>query len=165
MARHVGIELTWARLSLLFFPHRSLGGRKREGARGRAALWKESYPRTQRGKTETLAMRAVNPAERSISVGFSKAWHTLSTTSYWDLHVLQWRRGICNNAVKFALLVRLRSTPDGCRGWPICKLAAARGSIRLLRHFNGRSWHQQRVSKEGSLSLTRRNEWMNDAFI
>ncbi len=50
----------------LFFPHRSLGGRKREGARGRVALWKESYPWAQRGKTETLAMRAVSPAKRTV---------------------------------------------------------------------------------------------------
>ncbi len=53
---------------------------KREGARGGVALWKESYPRAQRGETETLAMRATSPAECSISVGFPQAWHTLSVT-------------------------------------------------------------------------------------
>ncbi len=64
MARHAGIEPTWARLSPAarnlchaVFPHRSLGGRKQEGARGGVVLWKESYPRAQRGKTETLAMK------------------------------------------------------------------------------------------------------------
>ncbi len=61
-----------------FFPHRSLGGRKREDARGGVALWKESYLWAQRGETETLTMRAVGPAERSVSVGFSQAWRTLS---------------------------------------------------------------------------------------
>ncbi len=63
-----------------FFPHRSLGGRKWEGARDGVALWKESYPWAQRGKTETLAMRVVSPAERSVSMGFRQAWHTLSVS-------------------------------------------------------------------------------------
>ncbi len=39
----------------------------------------------------------------------------------------------------------------------ICDLGATRGPIRLLRHFNCGSRHQQRVSEEGSLSLKRRN--------
>ncbi len=86
MARHAGIEPTWAchrphkSSAPLFFPHRSLGGRKWEGERGGVALWKESYPWAQRGKTETLAMRVVSPAERSVSMGFRQAWHTLSVS-------------------------------------------------------------------------------------
>ncbi len=64
----------------LFYPHRSLGGRKREGARGGVALWSESYPWAQGGKTETLAMRAVSPAVCSVSVEFPQAWQTLSVS-------------------------------------------------------------------------------------
>ncbi len=60
----------------LFFPHRSLGGIKQEGARGGVALWKESYSRVQRGKTEALTVRAFCPAERSVSMGFPQTWHT-----------------------------------------------------------------------------------------
>ncbi len=65
---------------LLFFPHKSMGGRKHEGARGRVALWKESYPRAQRGKTEALAVQAFRPAVCSVSVRFPQVWHTLSVS-------------------------------------------------------------------------------------
>ncbi len=41
----------------LFLPHRILGGRKREGAKGGIAFWKESYPWAQGRKTETLKRR------------------------------------------------------------------------------------------------------------
>ncbi len=50
----------------LFFPHRSLEGRRREGTRGGVAFWEESYSWVQRCKTETLTVRAISPAERSI---------------------------------------------------------------------------------------------------
>ncbi len=46
-------------LRCCFFPHRSLGG---------VSLWKESYPQPQKSETETLAMRAVSPAEISPSM-------------------------------------------------------------------------------------------------
>ncbi len=56
-----------------------------------------------------------------------------------NLHVLQWRRGICNNAVKFSLLMRLfGSTPDGCRGWPSLQIGRCEVLIRLLEAFQRR---------------------------
>ncbi len=62
------------------------------------------------------------------------AW--VSSACRGDVQVLQWWCGICNNVVKFALLVRLL---DRCRMAAgddrICKLAAAKGPIRLLRRF------------------------------
>ncbi len=64
----------------LFFPHRSLGGRKREGARGGVALWKESDPRAQRGETDALAMRTIRASERGICMGFPQAGNTLAVT-------------------------------------------------------------------------------------
>ncbi len=60
MARHAGIEPTWAHLSLaaqILCP----------AAFSRVALWKESFLWAQRGKIETLAMRAVSPAEHSAA--------------------------------------------------------------------------------------------------
>ncbi len=66
---HTGIEPKWARLSpaaQILCPTVGPGGRKREGARGGVALWKESYPWPQRGKIETLAMRAVSPAKCTV---------------------------------------------------------------------------------------------------
>ncbi len=107
----------------LFFPHRSLGGRKREGTSGGVTLWKESYPWAQRGKTETLAIRAVSPAERSVSLGFSLSMtHTQrechqrageTCTSYND--------GAAFATTPWNLLFfreALWIVPDGCRGWP-----------------------------------------------
>ncbi len=64
----------------LFFPHRSLGGRKREGARGGVALWKESDPRAQRGETDALAVRTIRASERGICMGFPQAGNTLAVT-------------------------------------------------------------------------------------
>ncbi len=64
----------------LFFPHRSLRGRKREGARGGIALWKESDAHAQRGETDALAVRAIRTSERSIRVGFPQAGNTLAVT-------------------------------------------------------------------------------------
>ncbi len=84
MARHAGIEPAWARLSPAAqilcpaaFSSQVPGRNKRGGRKERSALWKESYPR---GKTETLAMGAVGPAEGGVSVGFLQAWHTLSVS-------------------------------------------------------------------------------------
>ncbi len=63
--------------------------------------------------------------EQSVPWRAESAWDFTKhdTHSAWessacrgDLHVLKWWRGICNNTVKFALLVRLfGSTTDGCR--------------------------------------------------
>ncbi len=64
----------------LFFPHRSLGGRKREGARGRVALWKEIDPRAQRGETDVLAVRTIRASECGICMGFPQAGNTLAVT-------------------------------------------------------------------------------------
>ncbi len=64
----------------LFFPHRSLGGRKREGARGGIALWKESDARAQRGETDALAVRTIKTSERGIRMGFPQAGNTLAVT-------------------------------------------------------------------------------------
>ncbi len=64
----------------LFFPHRSLGGRKREGARGGVALWKESDPRAQRGETDALAVRTIRASEHVICMGFPRAGNTLAVT-------------------------------------------------------------------------------------
>ncbi len=137
----------------LFFPHRSLGGRKRDGTRGGVARWKESYLQVQ--------------WEQSVPMSKASAWDfpKHDTHSAWmssacrgDLHVLQWRCGICNNAIQFALLVRLLDRRRMAAGDDrISKLATARGPIRLLRHFNGESWRQRRISEEGSPSLKRRN--------
>ncbi len=86
-ARHAGSEPAWARsqpgaenLCPLFFPHRSLGGRKREGAGGGVALWKESDPRAQRGETDALAVRTIRASERGICMGFPQAGNTLAVT-------------------------------------------------------------------------------------
>ncbi len=64
----------------LFFPHRSLRGRKREGARGGIALWKESDAHAQRGETDALAVRAIRTSERGIRMGFPQAGNTLAVT-------------------------------------------------------------------------------------
>ncbi len=72
------------------------------------------------------ARKKLSQWEQSVPLSTASAWDfpKHDTHSAWvssayrgDLHFLQWRRGICNNAVKFALLVRLfLSTQDGCRG-------------------------------------------------
>ncbi len=81
-ARHAESEPTWARSlrssAPLFFPHRSLGGRKREGARGGVALWKESDPRAQRGETDVLAVRTIRASELGICMGFPQAGNALA---------------------------------------------------------------------------------------
>ncbi len=62
------------------------------------------------------------PLSAASAWDFSKhytysAWESFACRG--DLHVLQWRRGICNNTVKFALLVRLfGSMPVVAEGWP-----------------------------------------------
>ncbi len=79
--RHAGSEPAWARsLPRCFFPHRSLGGRKREGARGGIALWKESDARAQRGETDALAVRTIRTSKRGIRIGFPQAGNTLAVT-------------------------------------------------------------------------------------
>ncbi len=96
-------------------------------------------------------------------ISFPQAWYTLSVrvihVQGGDLHVLQWRRGICNNGEKFALFFfALRIDTGWLQGmtesasWALQKVL-----VRLLRHFNGGSRHQRRVSGEGSSSLKRKN--------
>ncbi len=47
--------------------------------------------------------------------------------------------GICNNTMKFALLVRLfGSTPDGCRGWQSPQAGYCEVLIRLFEAFQRR---------------------------
>ncbi len=76
-------------------------------------------------------MGAVSPA-----VGVSAL---ASSACRGDLHVLQWQRRICNNAVKFALLVRLfGSTPYSCRGWPSLQVGLCEVLIWLLEAFQRR---------------------------
>ncbi len=105
--------------------------------KGGVALWKESYPRAQRGKSDwAQSQRGIPPRVSSACRGV--------------LHVLQWRRSVCNNsALKFALLVRLFSIVARWRQGidRICKLVTARGPIQLLRRFNVGSRHQRRVSE------------------
>ncbi len=76
------------------FSHRSLEGRKREGW---VSLWKESYLRAQRGKTETLTVCAFSPAE-SVWDFPKRDTHSgwVSSACSGFPHVLQWRRVICN---------------------------------------------------------------------
>ncbi len=65
-------------------------------------------------------------------ISFPQAWYTLSVrvihVQGGDLHVLQWRRGICNNGEKFALFFgsadRHRMTAGDDR---VCELGAAKG--------------------------------------
>ncbi len=57
-------------------------------ARGAESLSeKKSYPRTQKGETETLAMRAVSPAECSVSVGIVSFPYSVSDA----VHVKYWK--------------------------------------------------------------------------
>ncbi len=134
------------------------GRKKTGGARGGVALWKESYLRAQR-QDWTLNERSQPPLSAASVWDSPKhdmlsAW--VSSACRGDLHVLKWRCGICNNAaLKFAVFSEALRSRLGINR--ICKLAAARGPIWLLRHFNGRSRCQQRVSEEGSSSLKRRN--------
>ncbi len=61
----------------LFFPRRSLGGKKQEVARGGVALWKESYPRAQR-ETHVTVVVTFHPCECCFSMGGAQAWNTLA---------------------------------------------------------------------------------------
>ncbi len=70
-----------------------------------------------------LAMRVDSPSAAST---WDLPKH--DTHSTWVSSALQWWRGICNNALKFALLVRFfGSTPDGCRAWPSLQAGCSRG--------------------------------------
>ncbi len=65
---------------LLFFPHKSRGGRNMRGARGRVALWKESYPRSAERQDWSTCSAAFSPSVCSVSVRFPQVWHTLSVS-------------------------------------------------------------------------------------
>ncbi len=90
--------------------------------------------------SEKKAIRERGEARLGVSVGFPQAWHTLSVS----VSRVQGRPGaprrcICNNAVKFALLVRLfRLTSDSCRGWPSLQAGCCEVLIRLLEAFQRR---------------------------
>ncbi len=95
-------------------------------------------------------------------ISFPQAWYTLSVRVIHmqggDLHVLQWRRGICNKSEKFALFFvsadrhRMAAGMTESASWALQKVL-----VRLLRRFNGGSRRQRRVSGEGSSSLKRKN--------
>ncbi len=75
--------------------HKSLGGRKWEGARGGVAFWKESYPWAQRGETDVHAMRTIRSNEHSVRIEFPQAGNSLAVAvigvqGFWD----QWRRSL-----------------------------------------------------------------------
>ncbi len=109
-------------------------------ARGTELLYEKKAIRNRR-----KARLKLSQWERSVPLIAASVWdfpkhdiHSawVSSACRGDVQVLQWRCGICNNVVKFALLVRLL---DRCRMAAgddrICKLAAAKGPIRLLRRF------------------------------
>ncbi len=96
--------------------------RKRREARLKLSQWEQSVP-----------LRAESAWNFPKHVTHS-AW--ASSACRGDLQVLQSWRGICKNAVKFALLVRLfGSTPDGCRGWPSLQAGRFEVLIQLLEAF------------------------------
>ncbi len=66
----------------LFVPHRSLGGRKWEGARSGVAesLSEKKAILERREARLKLSVRAISPAEGGISVGFPQAWYTFSVS-------------------------------------------------------------------------------------
>ncbi len=163
MVRHVDIEPVWARLSPaaqilcpLSFPHRSLVGRKGGGGvRGAQLLSEKKAIRECRE-----ARLKISQWEQSVPLSAASAWDfpKHDTHSAWvssacrgDLHILKWRRGICDRDVNFSLLVRLfGSTPDGCRGWPSLQAGRCKVLIRLLEAF------QRRIP--GSAKSQRRRE-------
>ncbi len=80
----------------LFLPHRSLVGKEREGTRGGVTFWKESYPRAQRGETESLAMRAVSRCaqlQRGIFPSMTHTQRARLTMTAWHLQQLSAARG------------------------------------------------------------------------
>ncbi len=78
--KRTGLSPATQILCPLFFPQRSLRERKRGGGGGIAFfLWKESYPRAQRKRLNSQWEQSA-PAERSVSMGFPQAWHTLSVS-------------------------------------------------------------------------------------
>ncbi len=77
-ARHTGSELAWARSQP--GAENLCPAKKREGARGGIALWKESDARAQRGETDALAVRTIRTSERGIRMGFPQAGNRLAVT-------------------------------------------------------------------------------------
>ncbi len=158
----------WADMNPLVFscsnplPRRFFPGRKRAEGQSRFLKIKLSASAERRdwnSRNERLSL-----AERSVSVGIPQAWHTLSVTvislqgspAHFTMtaqHLKQRRARICSFC---EALLDSRQMAAGERPG-ICKLSAARGPIQLLRHSNGKSLRQRRVSEEKSSSLKRRN--------
>ncbi len=115
----------------LLFPHRSWGGRK-GGVRGTESLSEKKAIRARRE-----ARMKLSQWEQSVPLRAESA--LASSACRGDLHVFQWQHRFCNNAVKFALLVRLfGSTPDSCRGWPSLQVGLCEVLIWLLEAFQRR---------------------------
>ncbi len=121
----------------LFFPHRSLGGRKREGARGGVALWKESDPRVQRGETDVLAVRISPNRKRTRCGRHRRAGETCTNRSNGAAFAT---KPICSfRCIRFAGW-RQRTGPELLRCWS-AKKADQPSRLRSLgpaaRHVNG----------------------------
>ncbi len=118
-----------------------------EEEKGRA--WgTQSFSQKKALRERREARLKLSQREQSVPLSAASAWDfpKHGTHSTWvsslcrgDLNILQWRRDICNNAVKFALLVRLfGSMPDGCRGWPSLRAGCCEILMRLLEAFQWR---------------------------
>ncbi len=178
MARHVGIEPTWARLSpaaqilcpLLFFFFFD--------------PWEKEIGRAW--GVESLSEKKAIRERREARLKHSQCEHSapLNAASEWDFpkrdthsarvssvcrgfpHVLQWRRGICNKAaLKFALLLRLfQILPDSSRGWPNLKAGRCKSSnpaaVALQRQISASAKSQQKrvfVAEEKKSELWRQS--------
>ncbi len=141
MARHAGIEPAWAHLSpaaqILCPAAFPLGvpGRKKgheESLSEKKAIWEHRLKLSQ--WEQSVQLRAASmwdfPKHDTYSAWASSACKE-DTEFGWH--------GICNNTMKFALLVRLfGSTPDGCRGWQSPQAGYCEVLIRLFEAFQRR---------------------------
>ncbi len=97
----------------LFVPHRSLGGRKWEGARGGVAesLSEKKAILERREARLKLSVRAISPAEGGISVGFPQAWYTFSVSVIRvqgrPAHLTMTARHLQQRRLKFTILEAL----------------------------------------------------------
>ncbi len=85
-ARHAGLwdnvsslsAVHWDPLPFCFF---LTGPCKEKNGRvwgGKVALWKESYPRAQRGETDVVAVRTIRFSEHGICMGFTQTANALA---------------------------------------------------------------------------------------
>ncbi len=141
-------------LSAVFFSSQIPGRKKMAGCEGRS----RSLKRKLTASAERQDWNSCSASIQHSAFRFPQAWHTLSVSvisvqgiparlTMMARHLQQRCADICSS----------RSYRIAAGDGRICKLVAARGPIQLLRRFNGRSRCQRRVSKEGSLSLKRRN--------